>query len=81
MAGGRTAKGIANWVKAELFRESGRTELSDALQIEAEARKVAQYRAGKESLLGLFVGEVMKATRGKANPKATSEILERLLSG
>lgn len=41
--------------------------------------KVAEYRAGKASLLGLFVGEVMKATRGAADPKAVKELLARKL--
>jgi glutaminyl-tRNA synthetase len=43
--------------------------------------KVAEYRAGKVSLLGLFVGEVMKATRGAADPKTTKALLTERLSG
>ncbi|MBM4184525.1 MAG: glutamine--tRNA ligase/YqeY domain fusion protein [Gemmatimonadetes bacterium] len=43
--------------------------------------KVAEFRAGKSSLLGLFVGEVMKQTRGAADPEATKRLLaERLRS-
>ena len=41
--------------------------------------KVAEYRAGKTSLLGMFTGQVIKATGGKANPQA-SGILKELLS-
>ena len=41
--------------------------------------QVAQYRAGKEKLLGFFVGQVMKASQGKANPKLVNEILSRKL--
>jgi aspartyl-tRNA(Asn)/glutamyl-tRNA(Gln) amidotransferase subunit B len=37
--------------------------------------KVAEYKAGKKGLLGMFVGEVMKATKGKANPKEISELV------
>jgi len=37
--------------------------------------KVAEYRGGKVSLMGLFVGEVMKATRGAADPKAVRAVL------
>ncbi|MBS3913470.1 MAG: Asp-tRNA(Asn)/Glu-tRNA(Gln) amidotransferase subunit GatB [Bacteroidetes bacterium] len=37
--------------------------------------KVAEYKSGKSGLLGLFVGEVMKASKGKAEPKKTNEIL------
>ena len=45
------------------------------------ADKVAEYKKGKKGLLSLFVGEVMKQTRGKADPKLTNELLlERLKS-
>jgi aspartyl-tRNA(Asn)/glutamyl-tRNA(Gln) amidotransferase subunit B len=47
----------------------------------AEADKVAQYRAGKQGLFGYFVGQVMKATGGKANPKVVNEILRKKLGG
>ena len=41
--------------------------------------QVGQFRAGKEKILGFFVGQVMKATNGKANPKQVNEILRREL--
>ena len=41
--------------------------------------QVAQYRAGKEKLIGFFVGQVMKATQGKAHPQQVNEILQRAL--
>ncbi|HEY0978710.1 MAG TPA: Asp-tRNA(Asn)/Glu-tRNA(Gln) amidotransferase subunit GatB, partial [Flavobacteriales bacterium] len=41
--------------------------------------KVAAYRAGNKALLGLFMGEVMKATKGKADPKRTNELVKRSL--
>ena len=41
--------------------------------------KVAEYRAGKKGLLGMFMGEVMKATGGRANPKETSKLVEQAL--
>ncbi len=47
--------------------------------IAAHASQVAQYRAGKQQLLGFFVGQVMKATRGKANPGQVNQILKRKL--
>jgi aspartyl-tRNA(Asn)/glutamyl-tRNA(Gln) amidotransferase subunit B len=37
--------------------------------------KVSEYRAGKKGLLGLFVGEVMKLSKGKADPKLTNKII------
>jgi aspartyl-tRNA(Asn)/glutamyl-tRNA(Gln) amidotransferase subunit B len=47
----------------------------------AHEKEVAQYRQGKTKLLGFFVGQVMKKTRGKANPQLVNETLERMLSG
>ena len=48
--------------------------------IAANPKQVEQYRGGKDKLLGYFVGQVMKATRGKANPQQLNEILKRKLS-
>ncbi len=42
--------------------------------------QVEQFRAGKEKLMGFFVGQVMKATQGKANPKQVNELLRKRLS-
>ena len=59
---------------------------SDALRKQIEAvlagapDEVANFRAGKESLLGWFVGQVMRSSGGKADPKRTREILLELLS-
>ena len=47
--------------------------------IAAHAASVASYREGKASLLGFFVGPLIKATGGKANPKLGAEIMKRLL--
>ncbi len=41
--------------------------------------KVEAYRAGNKGLLGLFMGEVMKGTKGKADPKRTNEVVRRIL--
>jgi aspartyl-tRNA(Asn)/glutamyl-tRNA(Gln) amidotransferase subunit B len=43
--------------------------------------QVAQYRAGKEKLMGFFVGQVMKATQGKANPAQVNQLLKTKLAG
>ena len=43
--------------------------------------QLEQYRAGKEALFGFFVGQVMKATRGKANPQQVNELLKKKLAG
>jgi aspartyl-tRNA(Asn)/glutamyl-tRNA(Gln) amidotransferase subunit B len=65
----------------------GLVQVTDASAIEAAARaviaanprQVDQYRGGKTQMFGFFVGQVMKAMQGKANPTAVNEILERLL--
>jgi aspartyl-tRNA(Asn)/glutamyl-tRNA(Gln) amidotransferase subunit B len=41
--------------------------------------QVAQFRAGKDKVLGFFVGQVMKATQGKANPKQVNDLLHAAL--
>jgi aspartyl-tRNA(Asn)/glutamyl-tRNA(Gln) amidotransferase subunit B len=43
----------------------------------AQPETVAQYRAGKAASFGFLVGQVMKATAGKASPKVVSELLRR----
>ena len=43
--------------------------------------KVAEYQGGKDKLMGWFVGQVMKASQGKANPQMANEVLSRKLSG
>ena len=48
--------------------------------LEANADKVEEYKAGKEKLFGFFVGQVMKASRGKANPQIVNKILKSKLS-
>ena len=68
--------------------EAGLAQLSDAGEIEAICRRildanpkqVAGYRQGKTALIGFFVGQVMKETRGSANPALVNEILVRLLA-
>ena len=49
--------------------------------LDANPRQVEQYRAGKRNLLGYFKGAVMKATGGRADPRALDDVLARLLGG
>jgi len=49
--------------------------------IAANAKQAAEYRSGKKGLLGYFVGQVMKETKGSGNPKLVSELVTRLLDG
>jgi len=66
----------------------GLRQISDAGALEtiadhviaANAQQVADYRGGKEKAFNSLVGQVMKATKGKANPQQVSEILKRKLT-
>ena len=60
----------------EVIEEGGL--IVDAV-IEANPSQVAEYRAGKDKLLGFFVGQVMKETRGKANPSQVNVAIKRRL--
>jgi aspartyl-tRNA(Asn)/glutamyl-tRNA(Gln) amidotransferase subunit B len=73
---------------AAIIEREGLSQISDPAAIEQAVRSlvdsrpdlVAQYRAGEEKVLGFFVGQVMKATKGQANPKLAREILVRVLT-
>ncbi len=74
---------------AAIVEEKGLRQVSDTGAIEkaisdvmaANADKVAEYRGGKDKLFGFFVGQVMKATGGKANPAMLNELLKKKLAG
>ncbi|MDQ2922141.1 MAG: Asp-tRNA(Asn)/Glu-tRNA(Gln) amidotransferase subunit GatB [Acidobacteriota bacterium] len=74
---------------AAIIQEQGLVQLSDSGEIDAiidqvlaaNSQQLESYRAGKESLLGFFVGQVMKASKGKANPKVVNERLKAKLNG
>ena len=59
--------------------DSGAIDAAIAAVLDANADKVAEYRAGKDKLFGFFVGQVMKATQGKANPGKVNELLKQPL--
>lgn len=61
--------------------DSGAIEAIVAEVIAANPGQLEQYRAGKEKLLGFFVGQVMKQTGGKANPGEVNRILKAMLKG
>jgi aspartyl-tRNA(Asn)/glutamyl-tRNA(Gln) amidotransferase subunit B len=70
-----------------IIQERGLEQISDTASIDALVQTVldanpeqaGQYRAGKTQVLGFLVGQVMKASQGKANPKQVNEALRRLL--
>jgi aspartyl-tRNA(Asn)/glutamyl-tRNA(Gln) amidotransferase subunit B len=80
-AGGATADAI--------IEEKGLKQITDSSAIERAIEDVmaknpgqlADYRGGKDKLFGFFVGQVMKATGGKANPAQLNELLKKKLAG
>ncbi|MBQ7666430.1 MAG: Asp-tRNA(Asn)/Glu-tRNA(Gln) amidotransferase subunit GatB, partial [Kiritimatiellae bacterium] len=73
---------------ALIVKERGLAQMSDAGAVEALARQAvennpkpaSEFRAGKKASLQFLVGQVMKLSRGKANPKLAAEALQRILS-
>jgi len=61
--------------------DSGAIEEVIAGVMAANPRQLADFRSGKDKLFGFFVGQVMKATGGKANPAQVNELLRKLLPG
>jgi aspartyl-tRNA(Asn)/glutamyl-tRNA(Gln) amidotransferase subunit B len=78
-----TGKGAADIIASE-----GMAQISDTSAIEKVARdvvakspdNVAKYRSGNEGVFKFFVGQVMRETRGQANPQLVNEVLKRVLS-
>ncbi|MCX5845997.1 MAG: Asp-tRNA(Asn)/Glu-tRNA(Gln) amidotransferase subunit GatB [Deltaproteobacteria bacterium] len=71
-----------------IIEEKGMVQITDedalaktiAEILAANPAQLEQYRAGKEKLFGYFVGQVMKATQGKANPQVINELLKKMLA-
>ena len=74
---------------AAIVQEKGLVQVSDTGAIEAiidevllrEPGQLAEYRSGKDKLFGFFVGQVMRASKGKANPALVNELLLKKLNG
>jgi aspartyl-tRNA(Asn)/glutamyl-tRNA(Gln) amidotransferase subunit B len=92
---GKIAKEVfeAMWTEGKgadaIIESRGLRQITDSSAIEraieavmaANPAQLADYRAGKEKLFGFFVGQVMKATQGKANPAQLNELLRQKLKG
>jgi aspartyl-tRNA(Asn)/glutamyl-tRNA(Gln) amidotransferase subunit B len=92
---GKIAKEVfeAMWTEGKdadaIIESRGLRQITDSSAIEraieavmaAHPAQLADYRAGKEKLFGFFVGQVMKATQGKANPAQLNELLRQKLKG
>ena len=74
---------------ADIVEEKGLKQVSDSGAIEvmideviaANGDKVEEYRGGKDKLFGFFVGQVMKASKGQANPGMVNQLLRAKLDG
>jgi len=72
----------------QVIEEKGLQQISDVGELESiidkviadNPKQVEQYKSGKDKVFGFFVGNVMKATKGKANPKQVNELLKSKLS-
>jgi aspartyl-tRNA(Asn)/glutamyl-tRNA(Gln) amidotransferase subunit B len=92
---GKIAKDVfeAMWSEGKpadaIIEAKGLKQITDSGAIEgvidsvmaANPKQLADYRSGKDKLFGFFVGQVMKATEGKANPAQLNELLKRKLGG
>jgi aspartyl-tRNA(Asn)/glutamyl-tRNA(Gln) amidotransferase subunit B len=92
---GKIAKDVfeAMWAEGqgadEIIEKRGLKQITDSGAIEgvidavvaANPKQLADYRAGKDKLFGFFVGQVMKATEGKANPAQLNDLLKAKLGG
>jgi len=73
----------------DIIKEKGLVQITDEGElvktitaiIEKNQAQVVEYRGGKEKVFGFFVGQVMKATKGKANPQLVNELLKKMLTG
>ncbi|MEZ5655494.1 MAG: Asp-tRNA(Asn)/Glu-tRNA(Gln) amidotransferase subunit GatB [Sphingobium sp.] len=77
-----TGDGAEAIVEREGLKQTSDTGAIEAVIAEVLAKnpgQLEQYRAGKEALFGFFVGQTMKATQGKANPKVVNELLKKAL--
>lgn len=78
-ATGETSLAIAQ--RLNLIQESDADSLKPIVEsvLAENAAKVKEYRSGKKGLMGMFMGEVMKKSKGKADPKVATQILTELL--
>ncbi len=80
-SGGADADSVIAERGLRQITDSGAIERAIDAVMQKNPAQLAEYRAGKDKLFGFFVGQVMKATGGKANPAQLNELLRRKLSG
>ena len=72
--------GVIDALGLKQVTDTGAIEAMCQEIIDANPEKVEQYKGGKDKLFGFFVGQVMKASKGSANPQAVNEVLKAKLS-
>ncbi|MGC5748466.1 Asp-tRNA(Asn)/Glu-tRNA(Gln) amidotransferase subunit GatB [Gluconobacter sp. NFX36] len=77
---GESASAIVERKGLRQVTDTGAIETSIREILTANADKVAEYKSGKDKLFGFFVGQTMKAMKGKGNPALVNEMLKKLLS-
>lgn len=77
---GKTADEVIDEKGLKQVSDSGAIEAIVAEVIAANPGSVVEYQAGKEKLMGFFVGQVMKASKGKANPGMANQLLKKKLT-
>jgi aspartyl-tRNA(Asn)/glutamyl-tRNA(Gln) amidotransferase subunit B len=80
-ATGASADGVIESKGLKQITDSSAIERTIDEVMATNPTQLAEYRAGKDKLFGFFVGQVMKATGGKANPAQLNDLLRRKLSG
>ena len=80
-AGEGNADAIIESKGLKQITDTGAIEQAIEACMSANPKQLADYRAGKDKLFGFFVGQVMKATGGKANPAQLNELLKKKLGG
>jgi aspartyl-tRNA(Asn)/glutamyl-tRNA(Gln) amidotransferase subunit B len=76
---GRSARQIVEARGLAQISDTGALEQVVARVLDENREQVAHYLEGKEQLIGWFIGQVMKLTRGKANPQMVRELLQAQL--
>ncbi len=76
---GKTADQVIDEKGLKQVTDTGAIEAIVAEVLAANPAQVAEYRGGKEKLMGFFVGQVMKASKGKANPGMANQLLKQKL--
>jgi aspartyl-tRNA(Asn)/glutamyl-tRNA(Gln) amidotransferase subunit B len=80
-ASGKSARGIVDEKGLVQVRDESEIESAIDWALSENPKEVEQFRAGKDKLFGFFVGQVMRKTKGKANPQLVNEILRKKLAG